>query len=389
MKSSIQVQNEIRECDNRIDELSAKFNVAEDDVKAAIHDEICEIKGQKKSLYDILPEIQQAEDDVRKQGGVPLAGGTEVKAAAPRSVLDALMRDYKPLQFGDKLTFSIKDASDLPYTPGTLPGREEIDYSLPRQTSDAAFQFGFLDSLPKGTTAADTLRFFVKNESAYKNAAATWTPGTEKPSSTLGYTEKSVNIETIAHVFPVLEQQLKDSGEFANILNVEMLNGLRIKEAAKAITDVTANADIQVATKKSTDDVVDAIRKMKTDIMLATGYTPTHVAMHPLVAESLELMKDKNGRYIQQVINGKLWALTVTEDINLTTSAESATYGALVYWSGAATWFTKETDSISIGLVGNQFIYNEATLRAEGRHALEVRYPKAFSYLADTGVTGR
>lgn len=405
MKSSIQVQNEIRACDDRIDELSAKFNVAEDDAKAAIHDEICEIKGQKKSLYDMLPDIQQAEDEVRKQGGVPLAAGTPEPKKAANSVADVLMAQLNGgvLGFNQMLSYSIKDAgSTLPYTNVGLPGVEQIDYTLPRQTTDSAFQFGFVDSLPKATTNADSLTFFVKDDSKYKNAADTWTAGTQKPSSAMGFTQETVNIETIAHLFPVLEQQLKDNGQFANILNVEMLNGLRLKEAEKAIsgnnkngiTGIVNNTSIQTYTADSKDDLVDSIRKMKTDIVLATGYNPTHVAMHPFVAESLELMKDKNGRYILQVINGKLWALQVTEDINLATTSTSSgtsttTYGALVYWNGAATWFTKETDAVTLGLVGNQFAYNEATLRAEGRHALEVRYPKAFSYLADTGVTGR
>lgn len=59
----------------------------------------------------------------------------------------------------------------------------------------------------------------------------------------------------------------------------------------------------------------------------------------------------------------------------------------MAYWNQAATVFTKETDSIQVGLVGNQFAFNEATIRAEGRHGLKNTYPKAFSYLADTGIT--
>ena len=131
---------------------------------------------------------------------------------------------------------------------------------------------------------------------------------------------------------------------------------------------------------------------MGTDVFIGSGYQPTHVAMHPYVAESLALEKDKQGRYMNVMVNGNLWALKVVEDLHLTEtivvdSTEKTTYGVLTYWNQAATVFTKETDSITIGLVGDQFAYNEATIRAEGRHGLKVTYPKAFSYLADSGIT--
>ena len=341
MKSSIQIQNEIRACDDQIDKLSGDFNAAEGDAQAAIHDQICELKGKKSALYDQLPDAQQAEDAIRAQGGVPLAAG-----------------DPEPKA---------------------------------------------LDSLPKGTTAADILTYFAKKDASYANNAAAWTAGTEKPSSTMGWEQESCQVETIAHLMPVLEQQVRDWGQLRSLIDVELLMGLRLAEAKAAllgansngITGVLKNTGIQNATSASKDDLVDTVRKMKTDVLLKSGFQPTHLAAHPYVTESLELMKDKNGRYIQQVINGKLWALTVVEDVNLTgkktvtSTNDTDTYGALVYWNQAATWFTKETDSIQVGLVGNQFAYNEATIRAEGRHALKVTYPKAFSYLADTGVTGR
>lgn len=405
MKSSIQIQNEIHACDQEIDKLSGDFNAAEGDAQAAIHDQICELRGKKGALYDQLPDAQAAEDAIRRNGGVPLAGGTpEPEDRKSRTLGEELLgaRDaFSGLAFGQKLTVDVRDASDKPYTNFGLPGQTEIDYDLPRQTSDNAYQFGFLDSLPKGTTAADILTYFAKKDASYANNAAPWEPGNEKPSSTMGWEQKSCQVETIAHLMPVLEQQVKDWGQLRSLIDVELLMGLRLAEAKAAlsgknsngITGVLENTGIQKYTAAKGDDLVDSIRKMKTDVLLKSGFQPTHIAAHPYVTESLELMKDKNGRYILQVVNGKLWALTVVEDVNLTgkktvtSENDTDTYGALVYWNQAATWFTKETDSIQVGLVGNQFSYNEATIRAEGRHALKVTYPQAFSYLADTGVS--
>ena len=400
MKSSIQIRNEVKDLDERIAKASSEFASAEGDAKDALRDQINDYKGQQRALNDMLDDVLAEEDKIRRGGGVPIAApAAEPKAKAPKSVVDFLMgpRDeFKGLGFHDTMTFNVKDA----YTDFGLPGVQQIDYSLPRQTSDALPNFGFLDSLPTGTTQADILTYFEKDEAKYNNAAAVWTPGNKKPSSAMGWKQTSAHIETIAHLMPVLEQQLKDYGQLQSLIGTELLFGLRMALADKVLTGnddngikgVLNNASIQKYAAKTGDTIADSVYRMGTDVFIGSGYQPTHVAMHPYVAESLALEKDKQGRYLNVMVNGKLWALNVVEDIHLskTTGAESTaktTYGILTYWNQAATVFTKETDSIAVGLVGDQFAYNEATIRAEGRHGLKVTYPKAFSYLADSGIT--
>jgi HK97 family phage major capsid protein len=400
MKSSIQIRNEVRDLDERIAKASSDFASAEGDAKDALRDQINDYKGQQRALNDMLDDVLAEEDKVRRGGGVPLAApAAEPKAKAPKSVVDCLMgaRDeFKGLGFHDTMTFNVKDA----YTNFGLPGVQQVDYSLPRQTSDALPNFGFLDSLPTGTTQADILTYFEKDEAKYKNAAAVWTPGSQKPSSAMGWKQTSAYIETIAHLMPVLEPQLRDYGQLQSLISTELLFGLRMALADKVLTGndtngikgVLKNEGIQAYTAKSGDTLADSVYRMGTDVFIGSGYQPTHVAMHPYVAESLALEKDKQGRYMNVMVNGNLWALKVVEDMHLTEttvvdSTEKTTYGVLTYWNQAATVFTKETDSITIGLVGDQFAYNEATIRAEGRHGLKVTYPKAFSYLADSGIT--
>lgn len=400
MKSSIQIRNEVKDLDERIAKASAEFASAEGDAKDALRDQINDYKGQQRALNDMLDDVLAEEDKIRRGGGVPLAApATEPKAKAPKTVVDYLMgaRDeFKGLGFHDTMTFNVKDA----YTNFGLPGVQQIDYNLPRQTSDALPNFGFLDSLPTGTTQADILTYFYKDEEKYSNAAAVWTPGKQKPSSAMGWKQTSAYIETIAHLMPVLEPQLKDYGQLQSLISTELLFGLRMALADKVLTGsdtngiqgVLKNADIQAYTAKTGDTLADSVYRMGTDVFIGSGYQPTHVAMHPYVAESLALEKDKQGRYMNVMVNDNLWALKVVEDLHLTAttgadSTEKTTYGVLTYWNQAATVFTKETDSITVGLVGDQFAYNEATIRAEGRHGLKVTYPKAFSYLADSGIT--
>ena len=404
MKSSIQIHNELLDLDNKIADAQAKFNAAEGDAKDAFRDSINQYKGEQKSLNDMLSEVLAEEEKIRNAGGVPLADPDGAQAKKPVDIIDQLMgpRDsFKGLSFGQTLTANVLNASDKPYTNFGLPGVEQIDWNLPRQTSDALPNFGTLDSLPTATTNADVLTYFEKDESKYTNNAAVWTPGNEKPSSSMGWKQASAYIETIAHLMPVLEQQIKDFGQLRALINTELLFGLRMKLASEilngtgasnTIKGILKNENVQKYAKKTGDDLADSVRRMTTDIFLATGFRATHVAMHPVVAESLELMKDKNGRYINVIVGGKLWSLQVVEDLNLTETTKvsetnKTTYGMMAYWNQAATVFTKETDSNQVGLVGNQFAFNEATIRAEGRHGLKNTYPKAFSYLADTGIT--
>lgn len=398
-KSSIQIRNEVKDLDEKIAVASKDFNAAEGDAKDALRDQINEYKGQQKALNEILDDVLAEEDKIRKGGGVPLAAPEpEPTAKGNISIVDSLIgarKDFHGLGFGDKLTFNIEDA----YTDFGLPEVEQIDWTLPRQTSDDLPNFGVLDSLPTATTNADILTYFEKDDTKYTNAAARWTPGTEKPSSTMGWKQTSAHIETIAHLMPVLEQQLKDYGQLRSLIDTELLFGLRYVLADKVlngsdengINGILKNTGIQTYTAKANDTIADSAFRMGTDVFIGSSYQPTHIAMHPYVAEAVMLDKDKQGRYMNVMVGNKLWALTVVEDLHLstTTTGDTATttYGMMVYWNRAATVFTKETDSIAVGLVGDQFAYNEATIRAEGRHGLKVTYPKAFAYLADTGVT--
>lgn len=395
MKSSIEIRNEVRALDDKIAEAERRFNESEGDARDAARDEIMGYKGQQKSLNDMLDDVLAEEDAIRRNGGVPLAAG-EQKKFAPRNIAEALMGAPEAFKGAESVRAGLKfDVRDEAPSFG-LPGIEKVDMNLPRQTYDYMPNTGFLDTLPTATTEATIIKYFCADPDAYENNAATWTPGTKKPSSAMGWEEESAQVETIAHLMPVLEENLEDYGQLRALIDVELLMGLRLVKAQKAlkgsnsngITGVLNNAGIQKYTAKSKDKLADSIRRMKTDSFLGSNFMPTHVAMHPYVVEALELDKDANGRYINVMVNGRLWALSVVEDLNLTTGESgSEKYGTLVYWPGAATWFTRSTDSLAVGLVGEQFAYNEMSIRAEGRHALKVTYPKSFVYLEDSGIT--
>lgn len=400
MKSSYEIQNEIRLCDTEIDKLSGDFNAAEGDAQAAIHDKICEIRGKKAALYDQLPDAQAYEDSVRKGGGVPLAD-PEGNAFKPKNLAEAVLGDpkaFKGVEFGD--SFPIDAYQDF-----KLAERSETDYSLPEQYAQQLPNFGVLSTLPTATTESDSISFFEADSDKLDNKAATWTPGNTIAMSGMAWKQRSFHLEQIANGMPILENNLSDYGELSSIINNTLLYMQQLAKASKVVNGPKANAetgivgilehDIQKFTMGTGDSIADAAYKMTTDVFLKTGFYPTTLAMHPYVAEAVNLEKDKNGRYINMMVNGKLWALNVVPDLNLAGTKQvskpndTPTYGMLAYWPNAATFYTKMGEKIEFGLVNDQFLRNEKTVRINGKYGLKVTFPKAFSYLADTGVTGR
>ena len=396
--SSIEIQNKKHALDDSIAEAEKRFNAAEGDAKDAIRDEIGIYKGQKKALDEMLDDVLAEEDAIRRGGGVPLASQPEPEAkASTGTVAERLLgdvRDFKPLQKGQTLTMSVTD--DAP--DYGLPRRERVDYTLPSQLSTELPSFGFIDSLAKGTTNGD-IKYFVPK--GVDNKADFWDAGNLKATSTMEYEQAIALVDTIAHGMPVLEENLADYGQLRSMINIELMAGLRLKEAwaalnanrtsagsATGMVGVLNNSGIQKYTAKPKDTLEDTIRRMKTDSFIGSKFMPTHIAVHPYVTEQLELSKDANGRYLNVMVNGRLWALRVVEDMNLVTGTSgSYKYGVLVYWNQAATWYTRATDSLAVGVVNDQFMHNELTIRAEGRHALKVTYPKSFVYLADSGIS--
>lgn len=403
MLSSIQIHNKIVENRAKLDAAEKSFNAAEGDAKDVYRDTINQIKGENKSLDEQLADALDYEDKIRQGGGIPLAdpnAGNKTKFK-PKNFGEFVLgaRDeFKGLKMGTSIAL---DA----YQDFKLVEHKDTDYSLPEQYIQSLPKLGIYNTLPRAVTDNDSVTFYEADQTKLTNAAATWTPGKTIAMSGMAWTQRSFHMEQIANGMPLLENNLKDYNELMNLVNGTLLYMQELAKGAKVLTGPKANAEtgivgilnhdgIQKFTKGAGDTITDSAYKMATDVFLATGFVPTTVGMHPYVAESVNLEKDKNGRYINQMVNGKLWALNVVEDLNLTettgeTSSKKTTYGMMVYLPNAATFYTKMGETLEVGLVNDQFIRNEKTIRINGQYGLKVTFPKAFSYLVDTGVAGR
>lgn len=403
MLSSIQIHNKIVENRAKLDAAEKSFNAAEGDAKDVYRDTINQIKGENKSLDEQLADALDYEDKIRQGGGIPLANPSadNKKQFKPKNLGEFVLgaRDqFKGLSMGTSIAL---DA----YQDFKLGEHTDTDYSLPEQYAQTLPRLGVYNTLPRAVTDKDSISFYEADETKLANKAATWTPGNSIAMSGMAWKPRSFHMEQIANGMPLLENNLNDYNELMTLVNTTLLYMQELAKGAKVLNGPKASAEtgivgilqndgIQKFKKGTTDTITDCAYKMANDVFLATGFNPTTIAMHPYVAESVNLEKDKNGRYINQMVNGKLWALNVVEDLNLTettgeTSSQKTTYGMMAYWNNAAVFYTKMGEKLEIGLVNDQFLRNEKTIRINGQYGLKVTFPKAFSYLADTGVAGR
>lgn len=271
----------------------------------------------------------------------------------------------------------------------TIPARPDVvDPTIP---AFADVPRSFADTIMQSPTEAGVTYL---RRGARINAAAQWADGSGKPESTFVWTEHSAPLAWVAHHVPVAKTQASVWGQLDAIIRGEMMLGLKqatsrellVGTNASGITGILNTVGIQTHTIAATDNLYDAIRRMVTKVYVTSGFRPTHVAMAPQVEEVLDLLKDDNKAYLQVKAAGKVWSLEVVTDAALAVHDEVAGethYGCLVYAAQGSTLYVKETDSIEIGLVDDQFINNAYTLLAEGRYAFAVRFPDAFCYCED------
>lgn len=390
MKSSIEILNSITEINNLMESEEKAFNSTEGDVQAAHRDSINSLKGKRDALNEMLADVLAEEEKMRAAGGVPLVA----KAPEKESPVDFIGEflgsrdDFKKAgglygRLGEKMKFAY-DKADPTYT---LPTPKKTDYSLPGNIID--MPMGVIDVISKGTTDSN-MEYMIPGK--FTNNADEWTPGTVKAESDESWGKDEATMFWLAHSMPVSRDTLSNYGQLQAILSNDLMTGLRLKEAAALLNldssdtkkGILKKTGIQKYAAKQGDTLYDSVRRMKTMSWMETGIFPNYVAMHPLVTEHLDLMKDKNERYMMLTINGRMWGVPIVEDVNLVSGEEgSQKYGVLLFNSNSATWYTAESDALQIGLVNDQFVRNEFTLLAEGKHLITVQRPKSFVYMED------
>lgn len=392
MKSSIEIHNELLDLDQKIKSAENSFNASEGEEQVAYRDAIKTFQGKKDALNEMLTDVLAAEEKMRNDGGVPVIASTPQPKNEHVDFVNAFLGSRDGFEnimakYGEKMAFTYEQVMNAADPTYKLVDPKKTSYNLPSNIIE--MPMGVIDVISKGTTDSNMEYMIPKS---FTNNATEWTPGTVKAESDEAWDKDEASLFTLAHHMPISKHTAYHYGQLESIIKNDLMYGLKLKEADALLNldngatkkGILKKTGIQTYENAAGDTVVDSIRKMKTKSWMATGMMPTHLAVHPLVTEHLDLMKDANQRYMLINVNGKVWGLPVVEDVNLVTDPSSdAKYGALMFNANAATWYTSEADALSIGFVNDQFTRNEYTLLAEGEHLITVQRPKSFVYMAD------
>jgi HK97 family phage major capsid protein len=340
-------------------------------------------------LVDQVDKIETIKPRTLDTAHIDMDGEKVRTRMSPAEQAFGSRESFKGITAGFRAAITIPSARAVSIV-GTGP--TVFDQNIP---AFADYPRGFADTLVQAPT--DGAVTFLRRTTKTNNAAQ-WATG-EKAESSYTWTEATAPLTWIAHHTPIAKTEASNWGQLQAIVESEMMVGLRQAKNAAAISGTNAAGIVGVVNTVGTqpytvstdadangnvDNAYDSIRRMATKVFLVSGFRPTHVAMSPQVKEQLDLLKGEDGHYLIVQVGTKVWGLEIVEDMGLTTVDDGATHnGAIVYASIGATWYTKETDNVEIGLVDDQFINNAYTLLAEGRNALAVKYPDAFCYCED------
>jgi HK97 family phage major capsid protein len=229
---------------------------------------------------------------------------------------------------------------------------------------------------------------------ARQNMAATVAEAATKPQSDLTFALNTATVRTLAHWVGASRQILADAPQLQDVVNGELLYGLRLLLENQAIAGDGTGQNFTgilnwsgIATRvmsasaptgrgqTTTDTRIDTIRRAITDIRLAF-YNANGVVLNPADGEALELAKDSQGRYlnIYDPVAFRIWRVAVIE-----TPIITALTGLVGDFSLGATLWDREQANIRVSEnVASDFIQNMVRILAEMRAAFAVVRPLCF-----------
>lgn len=330
------------------------------------------IQGQIDQLDITIEHVIDEEDALRN------APKTEPRKESFGARILGARDEFRGLEVGFRNAASVV----------TVGAPTEIELEIPAKLP-GAFQ-NFASTLIE-TPAAGSVTYKQRDKASESGAPATWAGVKSGASATkaqviYAWKDAVANKETIAGYVPVSKDTLMDYDELLDIIEHDLLLDLDEITNAKYwngsdsthIVGISNTPGIQTFTDAMGGMYYDAIRKMRTKVMVNARRVPTHVAVSPEVREAIDLYKTATGLY-QTLGSDVYWGMKVVEDASCP--------GILVYDSFAARRRAIHGGTtVEVGYYNDQFIKNELSILGEHTKALQVRYPDAFCLATKTDL---
>lgn len=250
-----------------------------------------------------------------------------------------------------------------------------------------------IDIMPRGTTGQQLVVFMQQDTRT--QAAAEVSEGAAKPEAAFVFSEQSSPVQEVAVSLPVTNTQLEDVPFIAGLvesmlrediterLDSQILTGDGLAPNLEGILNTTGILNVDAT---GVDDI-NAIAQAGTAIRTgAARAVPTHVLLHPTDWDGVRLRQKTDGEYIfgspADAVSPRIWGWPVVLNEELTVGT------GLIGGFATRNIQLVERRGVSVerGLVNNQFVQNQQTLRASMRAAVVVFRPAAFATI--TGLDG-
>jgi len=247
-----------------------------------------------------------------------------------------------------------------------------------------------------GTTDSNQIVYFV--ETLATNAAAAVEEEGEKPESALRFGQVTDSVRKIATWLPITTEMLEDFKQTASYIDGRLRIFIRDEVDDQLLNGDGLNGEILGLRNRANltplllasgmDNVMDAIHKQITQIIIGSFVMPDAIVMNPVDWETAALTKETGtGAYVganpfSPLQSRTMWGLPVVITQKMT--AGRAFIGA---YGSMAQFFSKGGVSVDMSNSHEDFFTtNKVAVRAEERGALAVYRPAAFGEVYLTGA---
>jgi hypothetical protein len=315
-----------------------------------------------KSLGELFTETAEFKALKRADGTVsPTAQtGADVEKVTLKSVLDAIKAP-------------LTNATGFP--PAYAPDTRLVPYAARRPMVP--------DLIPSFDTQYSAIHYV--EETTFTNNAAGVAEGVAKPASGLGLTRRTTAVEVIAHYINVTNQQLEDVPQVRSLIDDRLTFMLQLAEESALLTGDGSSPNLLGFYNKSgintqalgADNAPAAVMKGFNKIRTVGFAEPSGVIFHPTDWMNIRLLQTTIGSYLwgdpSTAGPERIWGVPVVQTVAATLgsplSGDYRLYSQIARRMGIR---------VEVGLVNDDFIKNQQTIRAELREALLIYRAAAF-----------